>query len=194
MRLTDPAVTKYIESGAGGYAPLFSKKESMLMKRLLALACVAALSVTSVRADVPVNTPSQNEGQAAANQQKASLYDAASPFALFDMSRLTMHQSYSLSYFSGPAGGQSVGLYMNSIGYQLARPLYLQVDIGVMHDPGALVGHGNPSSGVHVLPNFSLRYTPSPKFNLMIDVRTMPGYNTPYAGYIPGYGSNYWMR
>lgn len=164
------------------------------MKRLLPMALMAAFWAIPARADAPTAAPTVAEGQAASDAQKASLYDSATPFRLLDPSRLSMHQSYSLSYFSGPAGGQSVGLYMNSIGYQLARPLYLQVDIGLMHNPGALVGKGDPAAGARILPNFSLRYTPSPKFSLMVDVRTMPGYNNPYAGYIPGYGGPLWMR
>ncbi len=164
------------------------------MKRLCFLACGLVLAVTSARAEVEVPAPEQNTGQAAANAQATSLLNANTPFRLLDPSRLTMNHSYSLSYFSGPAGGQSVGMYMNSIGYQIARPLYLQVDIGLVHDPGALVGHGNPNNAARILPNFSLRYTPSPKFNLMVDVRTMPSYYSPYSGAYPGYGSSYWIR
>jgi hypothetical protein len=155
---------------------------------------VFVFSAAAARAEGTSTTPPKPDGQAAADAQAASLYNSASPFRLLDPSRLTMNQSYSLSYFTGPAGGQSVGLYMNSIGYQLARPLYLQVDIGLIHNPGALLGGGNATQGARILPNFSLRYTPSPKFNLMIDVRTMPSYNGSYMGYMPGYGNNYWLR
>lgn len=164
------------------------------MKRLCFVACGLVLATAAAQAQVETPAPAATSGQAAADAQTTSLYNSATPFRLLDPSRLTMNQSYSLSYFSGPAGGQSVGMYMNSIGYQLARPLYLQVDIGLVHNPSALFGSGNASAGVHILPNFSLRYTPSPKFNLMIDVRTMPAYYSPYAGSYPGYGSSYWIR
>jgi len=164
------------------------------MKRLCFVACGLVLMATAAQAQVETPDPAAPSGQAAADAQTSSLYTSATPFRLLDPSRLTMNQSYSLSYLSGPAGGQSVGMYMNSIGYQLARPLYLQVDIGLVHNPAALFGNGNASAGVHVLPNFSLRYTPSPNFNLMIDVRTMPTYYGPYAGYYPGYGGSYWIR
>lgn len=163
------------------------------MNRLLPLALAAVLAASVSRADAPVQTAPEHVGQTAADAQTTSLYNAATPFRLLDPSRLTMNHSYSLSYFSGPAGGQSVGMYMNSIGYQLAKPLYLQVDLALMHDPAALVGKGSASSGVRVLPNFSLRYTPSPKFNLMVDVRTMPAYYGSHAGYMPGYGTP-WIR
>lgn len=162
------------------------------MKHFCFVACGLVLAFATARAQVDVPASTGSSGQAAADAQTSSLYNAATPFRLLDPSRLTMNQSYSLSYFSGPAGGQSVGMYMNSIGYQIARPLYLQVDIALAHDPGALINGGSATAGARVLPNFSLRYTPSSNFNLMIDVRTMPSYS-PYAGY-PGYGSSYWIR
>lgn len=164
------------------------------MKRLCIVACILVLAVASAGAQVDAPTPEQKAGEAAAEAQSASLYSANAPFRLLDPSRLTMNHSYSLSYFSGPTGGQSVGMYMNSIGYQIARPLYVQVDIALMHDPGALVGANGAQNGARILPNFSLRYTPSPKFNLFVDVRTMPNYYSPYAGNYPGYGPSYWIR
>jgi hypothetical protein len=69
---------------------------------------------------------------------------------------------------------------MNSIGYQIARPLYVQLDLGVMHNPGALWGGNSAVSGAQIRPNFLMRYTPSPGFQLLIDVRTVPMY---YGGY-----------
>lgn len=194
MTLTAQTRAGYIAFGAGGYAPLSTVKRACRMKHLCFVACGLVLAATSARAQVEVPASTETTGQAAADAQTSSLYNSATPFRLLDPSRLTMNHSYSLSYFSGPAGGQSVGMYMNSIGYQIARPLYLQVDLALVHDPGAIVSGGNATAGARILPNFSLRYTPSPKFNLLVDVRTMPTYNSPYAGYYPGYGSSYWIR
>jgi hypothetical protein len=165
------------------------------MKRFQLLVAASVMTWTvQAWADVPVNGPVQSESETQTPETATSLYNAATPFRLLDPSRLTMNHSYSLSYFSGPAGGQSVGMYMNSIGYQIAKPLYIQFDLGIMHNPGALVGSGNATAGARILPNFMLRYNPSPKFNLIVDVRTMPTYNMSYPGYVPGYGSSMWLR
>ena len=161
--------------------------------RLLVSVLVIGWSVHA-GAVTPADGPVKPESTSPALETSANLYNSATPFRLLDPSRLTMNHSYSLSYFSGPAGGQSVGMYMNSIGYQLAKPLYVQFDLGIMHDPGALVGAQGATSGARILPNFMLRYNPSPKFNLIVDVRTMPMYNMAYPGYIPGYGSSMWLR
>jgi hypothetical protein len=121
-----------------------------------------------------------------------SLYAAASPFRLFDPTRLKIGQSYSLAYFSGgPAGSQSVGVYTSSIGYRIADPLYVQLDLGVVHSPGALFGGEGRNLDAQIRPNFLLSYAPSDKFSLVVDVRTFPSYG---AGYGYGYGPRYWRR
>lgn len=97
-----------------------------------------------------------------------------------------MRQSYSVSYMTGGGVSRSVGLYMNSIGYQISGPLYVQFDLGIVHNPSQLFGGGNVTQGAKVLPNFMLRYAPSPKFQLIVDVRTMPGAQGYYG--VPGYG------
>jgi hypothetical protein len=126
------------------------------------------------------------------NSGQPSLYTAASPFRLFDPSRLQIGQSYSLSYFSGgPVGSQSVGVYTSSIGYRIADPLFVQLDLGVIHSPGALFGGEGRNLNAQIRPNFMLRYAPSNKFNLIVDVRTFPNYA---PGYGFGYGRHDWRR
>jgi hypothetical protein len=158
-------------------------KTSLLAFGLVVTAfCAAAAAQTSAPA------PATEAGSATFAQP--SLYTAASPFRLFDPARLKIGQSYSLSYFSGgPGGSQSVGVYTSSIGYQLADPLYMQLDLGVVHSPGALFGGEGRSLDAQIRPNFFLRYTPSNKFNLLIDVRTFPSYG---GGYGFGYGPRTW--
>jgi hypothetical protein len=120
-----------------------------------------------------------------------SLYTQASPFRLFDSARLRFGQSYSLSYFSGGlAGSQSIGVYMSSIGYQIADPLYVQLDLGILHSPGALFGGDARNLNAQFRPNFMLRYSPSNKFNLIVDVRTLSPYS--YGGF--GYRPDLWSR
>ncbi len=162
------------------------------MKLLVRLGLMLLLVAASATASEPPLPQGPVQEQTALPEGN-SLYNAASPFRLFDPSRLTMRQSYSVSYMTGGGVSRSVGMYMNSIGYQIARPLYVQFDLGIVHDPGSLFGGGNVSHGARILPNFMLRYTPSPKFQLIVDVRTMPGSQGYYGA--PGYGYySPWMR
>jgi hypothetical protein len=127
------------------------------MKRFrLLVAALVVIWTVQAWAEVPVEGPVQPQSETQTPETASSLYNSATPFRLLDPSRLTMNHSYSLSYFSGPGGGQSVGMYMNSIGYQIAKPLYIQFDLGIMHNPGALVGSGNATAGARILPNFML--------------------------------------
>jgi hypothetical protein len=165
------------------------KSESTVVKTILTAAILTALLCSvPVLADQPP-TPAAPENEFETLTEGQGLYNAATPFRLFDPSRLSIRHSYQMSYYSSSVGSGNMGLFTSSIGYQLARSLYLQLDLGIMHQPSALLGGNSLSEGARILPNFSLRYTPSPKFHLIVDVRTMPGN---YYGY--GYGPGFWSR
>lgn len=141
-----------------------------------------ALAQTAPVTGSPAAGPPEDAGK--------SLYAQASPFRLFDPARIRFGQSYSLSYLSGGGfGAQSIGVYMSSIGYQIAEPLYLQLDLGILHSPGALFGGDARNLNAQIRPNFMLRYAPSNKFNLIVDVRTISPY---YGGF--GYRPDLWSR
>jgi len=157
---------------------------------LLALGLTACVMWTRASAQTASGATATPSGQMESGQP--SLYTQASPFRLFDPSRLQIAQSYSLSYFSGgPAGSRNVGVYMSSIGYRIADPLYVQLDLGVVHSPGALFGGDGRNLDAQILPNFLLSYAPSSKFNLIVDVRTLPSY---YLGYGYAFGPRFWRR
>jgi hypothetical protein len=132
-------------------------------------------------------TPATAASAATLNTQ--SLFTRYSPFRLLDPSRLSFHNSYSFSYFSSSAGSANVGVYTSSIGYQIADPLYMQLDLGILHQPGALFSGDGRQLDPQVRPNLFLRYAPSSKFSLIVDVRTMP-----MGLYRPGGGWGYWSR
>jgi hypothetical protein len=158
------------------------------VKTILTAALLTAILFVSALADQPP-APAAPETDFSTLAEGQGLYNAATPFRLFDPTRLSIHHSYQMSYFSGSMGSGNVGVFTSSFGYQLARSLYVQLDLGIMHQPSALFSGNSLSEGARILPNFSLRYTPSPKFNLIVDVRTMPGN---YYGY--GYGPGSWSR
>jgi len=108
---------------------------------------------------------------------------AASPFALFDLSRLRFSNSYSISFMSGGSGSGSMGLLNTNIFYEFSPSLSMSVDIGVMHNAGTIWGDVNNQATV--LPGFRLDYHPSDKFSMTIGVSRgyySPGYYSPYSG------------
>ena len=109
------------------------------------------------------------------------------PFSLLDISRIRWSNSYSVSYFSGSGYSGSVGLATTSMFYEFSPKLSMQVNLGILHDPGALWGDANNSASF--LPGFQLDYHPSDKFHLSIGVqrydwRAYPG----SYGYANRYG------
>ncbi len=96
--------------------------------------------------------------------------------SLIDLSRLRWSHSYSLAYYSGSYSG-SAGMLNTTMFYDFSRSLSLAVNIGILHNPGAI--WGDQKNSAKVLPGFLLDYHPSDKFRLSI------GMQTRYGGYHP---------
>lgn len=155
----------------------------------VALLFVLGGSTLAVAGDVPAKT--ETSPAATPTTGATSLYTMNTPFRLFDPGRLSLHQSYSVSYFSGGGHSANLGVYTSSFGYRISDPLYVQLDLAVLHQPGALFSGDSRQLNASVRPNFFLRYAPSSKFNLMVDIRTAPMFNYGY-GYGFGLGYRTW--
>ena len=108
-----------------------------------------------------------------------------SKFSLLDPNRFSMQQSYSLLYSSYNGRGQTIGLYLNSMKYQLSSSLNLNVTLGWLHQPSRIftrTDRGVNDYG-HIMPNVRLLYQPSDKFLLQISYESIPGvYSDYYSG------------
>jgi len=88
--------------------------------------------------------------------------------------RFSMQQSYSLSYLSFGGKGFSQGVYLNTMQYQFADPLTVQLQWGVAHQP--FVGAGLPGiygNGVF-LSGASVDYKPSEKISIGLRLESYP--------------------
>ncbi len=112
---------------------------------------------------------------------------AVTPFSLLNSEKITWSHSYSVSFFSGGNSSSSAGLLNTTMNYDISSKLKLQVNLGLVHNPGALWGSGD--SEAKILPGFRLDYRPSDKVFMTIGVQTYSGYNNPYLG--RGYYSRY---
>ncbi len=116
--------------------------------------------------------------------------DSGFLFGWFDPSKLKMTQSYSLSYQTFGQNGLALGVYTNSLSYQISNPLSVQMDVSVMHSPYSTLG-GNFSkslSGIY-LSRAELNYKPSENTLFQLQFRQMPA-SMYYGGY--GFGSTFW--
>lgn len=113
-------------------------------------------------------------------------------FSLLDPRRIKIDHAYSFSYFSGGGYSGSVGIYLSSIQYQIAKPLTLRVGLAYAHDPSTLFGQklgGLVQEGLY--PSFQLDYRPSSNFYLGIGYQRVPysPYHNPYyAPYFERFG------
>ncbi|MBU0982914.1 MAG: hypothetical protein KKA42_03525 [candidate division Zixibacteria bacterium] len=125
--------------------------------------------------------------QSAVDQAGLGVQPAVSPFSLLNSERITWSHSYSVSFFSGGNASGSAGLLNTTMLYDISSKLKLQLNLGMLHNPGALWGNGD--SQAQFLPGFRLDYRPSDKVFMSIGVQTYSGYNYPYRG--SGYYSRY---
>lgn len=141
---------------------------------LLISICSCALAETHI--DKPVDASS-------ATSIGSNSYE--SKFSLLDPSRFSMQHSYSVVYSSVGGTGQTIGLYMNSMRYQISNSLDVNVALGWYHRPGMMFSGGDRGTTDYgtILPNIRLLYQPSEKFRLMIGFETLPGVYSNGRGY-----------
>jgi hypothetical protein len=168
----------------------------MKLRALLAIA-VLCLSTTVVWADGQVVSPSSASFSGAPRASDLIGSSTSSGFSLLDPSRFHIHNSYSMSFFSGSGQSGSVGLFMSTIEYQLSQPLSLRVGLGYLHQPLGFLKNNSGPTGGRFLPNATLEYRPSNKFDFIVDFRTIPmsydgmGYGRGWNSLYPGRNS-YW--
>ncbi|UCC44231.1 MAG: hypothetical protein JSU65_14150 [Candidatus Zixiibacteriota bacterium] len=101
-----------------------------------------------------------------------------SPSSLLDASRMRWSHSYSFSFFSGGGTSGSLGLLRSTMYYDLSEKLGLSLNLGVLHNPGALWSD-SPSNDAVFLPGFTLDYHPSERFRMSLSVQRVSGYFYP---------------
>jgi hypothetical protein len=108
-------------------------------------------------------------------------------FSLLDPSRLHMTQSYSLSYMSGVGQGKMIGMYINQIDYEFAKPLRVSFAVAYLHQPQGLLGARTQISGNKLLPSFRLDWQPSRNLRFILNYETRSPYqlysNSPFGRY-----------
>lgn len=94
--------------------------------------------------------------------------------ALLHSEKFQMSHSYSLSYYSIGNQGGSMGLYLNTMSYQLADPLKMSVSVGYLHQPFGGPMQDNNGKGEVFLESARLEYKPSTNMSITFDYRQMP--------------------
>jgi hypothetical protein len=135
---------------------------------------------------------SQPEARSSAGESLLRPDDGGLLFGWFDPSRLTMHNSYTLSYTTSGSKGYSLGELTSNIAYQISDPLSVQFDVSLLHSPFNNLGgnFANNISGIY-LTRAELNYRPSKNMFLQIQYRQLPSMywlnNYDRMGFMPSY-------
>jgi len=102
---------------------------------------------------------------------------------LFDPSRLTMQQSFSMGYASSGKSSLLSNTYRNTMNYRLSQKLDLKLDLAYSYLPAAFNKSAyqlnSRSQGVF-LPSFGLTYHPSPNVILQFEYNSPGSYDYRY--------------
>ena len=155
-----------------------------LIKTTLVLLVFSSIAVCQFR--------SQPEARSSAGESLLRQDDNGLLFGWFDPSRLTFHNSYSLSYTTSGGKGYSLGELTSNIAYQISNPLSVQFDVSLMHSPFNNLGgnFANNISGIY-LTRAELNYQPSKNMFFQIQYRQLPAMywlnNYDRFGFMPSY-------
>jgi len=103
-----------------------------------------------------------------------------------DPSRFSMHQSFSMSYFSLGGRGYTQGLYLNTMRYRFSDPLSLTVQLGMLYQPFGGFGARSALNNRFFLSGARLDYQPSRNVALRLQMDSgLYGSYSPYPNYSP---------
>ena len=149
----------------------------MVLNRIIQGVTIATMiSLGLLYAEQPRATLLTKKEPFSRDRMERPVYTSQS-YSLLDPARFSMTQSYSTTMGFGGGGSYSSGLYLNTIGYQISKPLFFSIDLG-LHSPfhssgkyqsefNALEMENGPSL---VIPRMSLEYKPSEKTSLSLHI------------------------
>jgi hypothetical protein len=139
----------------------------ILIKTVLVLTVIGYMAAGQFR--------SQPEARSSATESMIRQDDGGLLFGWFNPDRLTVRNSYSLSYTTSGGKSFSLGTLTSSLAYQISNPLSVIFDVSLVHSPYSNLG-GNFAkniSGVY-LSRAELNYRPSNDMLLQIQFRQLP--------------------
>ena len=102
---------------------------------------------------------------------------------LFDPSRMHMSNSMSMGYYSGGGVSASRGLYLNTIDYQISRPLSITTHLGYQFQPSGPAEWNPAKNGDQFVGGADLNWQPTNNANLRFSVYRNMMPESGHAGY-----------
>ena len=121
-------------------------------------------------------------GPTIGNSRASELTNENSLFGFFNKAKLKMDHSYSYYFSTTAKKSNSLGLYLNTLNYQISQPLLFKIKWGIAFSPQSYstAKTSNYSGGSLVMPSFELHYRPSENFRFSIQYSALPSFQQNY--------------
>ena len=104
-----------------------------------------------------------------------------------DFSKISMNHHFSMNYMTMGKGGMMVNTYMNTINYQISKPLFLRLNLGLMNSP--YNSFNNPTlNNTKFIGGAELFYRPTENSLIKLGIDVRPGYYGPGLYYDDRFG------
>jgi hypothetical protein len=139
----------------------------------------SSIALSQLKSQLP---PEPNVSEAMLSRPQNSML-----LGFINPNNFRMFHSYNMSFNSFGGNSVALGVYTNSMFYQITDPLSMQVDVSLVHSPYNSFGKEfqNDFNGIYVS-RAALNWRPTENFMVNIEYRNMPiglGYLNPYYRY-----------
>ena len=109
-------------------------------------------------------------------------YNGGLILGLFDMSKLEMRQSYSMGFSSGGGQSGSYGMYLNNIFYPINDKVFLNLNLGYVHNPFASFQTPSPAAVQgRFIGSGEINFFPTENTRFQFSISNLPRYGVdPY--------------
>ena len=95
--------------------------------------------------------------------------------------RFSMNHSYSLSFMSSGGHSTNLGIYLNTMTYQISDPLMMQLRVGYLHQPFGGMNSIRPSvNNTFFVQGAQILYHPSKNLRVSLEYESIPSMMSPY--------------
>jgi len=93
--------------------------------------------------------------------------------SVFDMSKISVSHSLSMSYTNGNSGSTMINEYVAGINYQISDPLSLKLNLGMSYTPYSSIGTVEENTADIYVKSATLDYRPNNSFRMRVDFRNI---------------------
>jgi hypothetical protein len=101
--------------------------------------------------------------------------------SFLDPNRFSMDHSYTLSFMSSGRHSTNLGMYLNTMTYQISDPLLMQLRVGYLHQPfGSMNSMPSSSNNTFFVQGAQLLYRPNKSLRISLEYQSIPSMMSPY--------------